>query len=211
MIVIATDSEDVAVIARAFGAHVELTSPSHPSGTDRIAEVMERSAYRRYQAVVNVQGDEPFIEEPQVLAALTGIEAGNDIGTVATPVRTIEAWEDPAVVKVVRRDDGSALYFSRAPIPFERDSEPDAQALGTERYLRHIGVYAYTRSALRAWIRMPVGELERIERLEQLRPLAAGMSIGVGVVEHAENGVDTLADAARAALMLQETVTSNFM
>ncbi len=190
----------------AFGARVELTSHEHPSGTDRIAEVMERPAFNGYEVVVNVQGDEPFITEAQVQAALAGVHAGADVGTVATPVRTLEEWRDPSVVKVVLREDGTALYFSRATIPFERGGDPDAAALGTEGYLRHIGVYAYTRAALRSWVALPQGELEQIERLEQLRPLAAGMKIGVGVVAEAKSGVDTLADAMRAEAALELNV-----
>jgi 3-deoxy-manno-octulosonate cytidylyltransferase (CMP-KDO synthetase) len=164
---------------------------------------MERPEYVSYDVVVNVQGDEPFITVEQVAAALSAIERGNDVGTVAAPVGSLEAWRDPSVVKVVRDNSGSALYFSRAPIPYERSGDPDDAVLATERYLRHVGVYAYTRSALRAWVNMPVGELESIERLEQLRPLAAGLSIGVGIVSSAESGVDTLADAERAAKKLQ--------
>ena len=179
-----------------------------PSGTDRAAELVARAAYGGYDVIVNVQGDEPFITEEQVSAALEAVFAGADVGTVAAPVATLEAWRDPAVVKVVRREDGTALYFSRSPIPFERGGDPDAAALGSERYLRHIGVYAYTRAALRSWVSLPAGVLEQIERLEQLRPLAAGMTIGVGVVAAAENGVDTPADAARAEAMLSARVTN---
>ena len=164
---------------------------------------MSRPAYAAYDVIVNVQGDEPFITEAQVEAALSAIKDGFEVGTVATPVRNLENWRDPSVVKVVRGEKGKALYFSRAPIPFERNGDPDAAALGSERYLRHIGVYAYTRKALQAWVSMGVGELERIERLEQLRPLAAGLSIGVGIVTEAENGVDTPADANRAQQVLQ--------
>jgi 3-deoxy-manno-octulosonate cytidylyltransferase (CMP-KDO synthetase) len=202
-VVIATDAPEIERVCRGFGAAVELTSPDHPSGTDRIAEVMERARYAAYDEVVNVQGDEPFVTEAQVNAALQGIRNGFDIGTASTPLRTLDAWRDPAVVKVVRREDGSALYFSRAPIPFERGGEPTRQALGGEHYLRHIGVYAYTRASLRKWVGLGPGTLEQIERLEQLRPLAAGMTIGVGVVAEAENGVDTPADAVLAEARLR--------
>jgi 3-deoxy-manno-octulosonate cytidylyltransferase (CMP-KDO synthetase) len=164
---------------------------------------MARPDYAGYGVAVNVQGDEPFVTEEQVAGALRAIEVGFDVGTVATPVRTLESWRDPSVVKVVRGEGGKALYFSRATIPFERGSSPDAQALGSERFLRHIGVYAYTRGALEKWVSLPQGELEQIERLEQLRPLSAGLSIGVGVVGEAENGVDTAADLERAAERLR--------
>ena len=201
-VVIATDSTEIAEACSAFGATAELTSPEHPSGTDRIAEVAERTAYVDYDVILNVQGDEPFVTESQVRAAVDAVRDGFDIGTVATPVRTLAAWRDPSVVKVVRGARGEALYFSRSPIPFERDGDPSPSALVSETYLRHIGVYAYTRSALRTWVRLPVHELERVERLEQLRPLAAGLKIGVGVVAEAEGGVDTPADAVRAEAKL---------
>jgi 3-deoxy-manno-octulosonate cytidylyltransferase (CMP-KDO synthetase) len=201
-VVVATDSEEVAEVCRAAGAVVELTSPDHASGTDRVAEVADRPAYREFDVVVNIQGDEPFVAEEQVAAAAALVREGWDVGTVATPVRTLEAWRDPSVVKVVRRDDGGALYFSRAPIPFLRDGDPTPEALGSHRFLRHLGIYAYSRSALGRWVSLPAGELERIERLEQLRALAAGLSIGVATVESAEGGVDTYDDARRAEARL---------
>lgn len=196
-VVVATDSEEVAAVCRAAGAVVELTAASHASGTDRVAEVAARPAYAGYDVVVNVQGDEPLVEEAPVAAATRLVVEGWDVGTAAAPVRTLEAWRDPAVVKVVRGGDGGALYFSRAPIPHRRDGDPSPAELASDRYLRHVGVYAYTPAALARWVRLPAGELERIERLEQLRALAAGLSIGVAVVENAEGGVDTHDDARR--------------
>ncbi|HEX7051308.1 MAG TPA: 3-deoxy-manno-octulosonate cytidylyltransferase [Longimicrobiales bacterium] len=197
-VVVATDSEEVAAACRAAGAAVELTRPTHPSGTDRVAEVAARPGYRDFDIIVNIQGDEPFITEAQVMAAAEQVREGWDVGTVATPVRTLEAWRDPAVVKVARRDDGAALYFSRAPIPFRREGDPSAADLATPRYLRHLGVYAYAPATLARWVALPPGALEEIERLEQLRALAAGLSIGVAVVAAAAGGVDTHEDARRA-------------
>jgi 3-deoxy-manno-octulosonate cytidylyltransferase (CMP-KDO synthetase) len=183
--VVATDSEEVAEVCRGFGAVAELTSPEHGSGTSRVAEVVTRRPYGGHDVVVNVQGDEPFVEESHLTAAAALAAGGWDVGTVATPVRYLEAWRDPAVVKVVLREDGGALYFSRAPIPHRRDGEPDAGELASGRYLRHVGVYAYAPAALARWVALPASWLERTERLEQLRPLAAGLSIGVAVVEDA--------------------------
>lgn len=197
-VVIATDSEEVAAVCQSFGAAVELTSATHASGTDRVAELVARPTYRDFTGIVNIQGDEPFIAEDQVTAAVARLHEGWDIGTVATPVRTLEAFRDPSVVKVVRRDDGGALYFSRAPIPHRRGADPTPEDLASPRYLRHLGVYAYTPDALERWVAMPVGELERLERLEQLRALAGGLSIGVAVVADAEGGIDTYEDARRA-------------
>jgi len=197
-VVVATDSEQVAAVCRTLGAPVELTSFLHASGTERVAEVVARPAYRGYDVVVNIQGDEPFVTEEQVRAAVELVEGGWDVGTVATPVRTLAAWRDPAVVKVVRGDDGRALYFSRAPIPHRRDGEPDERELASPRYLRHVGIYAYARPALERWVALPPHALERIERLEQLRALAAGLRVGVALVSHAEGGIDTPEEALRA-------------
>lgn len=201
-VVVATDSEEVVSACRAMGAEVSLTSPDHTSGTERAAEVVQRSEFAGFDLVVNVQGDEPFIGEAQVTDALEqAVRFG--IGTVATPVRTLEAWLDPAVVKVVRGEDGRALYFTRSPVPHARDREPTMAELASPDYLRHIGVYAYTPESLLRWVTLPVSPLERLERLEQLRPLAAGMRIGVAVVEKTEGGVDTPADARRAEVRLR--------
>jgi 3-deoxy-manno-octulosonate cytidylyltransferase (CMP-KDO synthetase) len=202
-VVIATDAPAVRELCASLGAECVLTLDSHESGTERIAEVVARPEYAGYGVVVNVQGDEPFVTEEQVMAAVAQVEFGFDIGTVAAPVGTLEAWRDPGVVKVVRRADGGALYFSRSPIPHCRDGEPTAAALASRRYLRHVGIYAYSPAVLQQWVGLPGMELERIERLEQLRALAAGLSIGVGIVESAEGGVDTAADAERAGRRLQ--------
>ncbi len=198
-IVIATDSEEIAEYARSIGAQVELTSPLHPSGTDRVAEVARRFPYRRYPVVVNIQGDEPFVDAIHLAEAVRLVRDEDwDVGTVATRVRGREEWLSPAVVKVVRADDGGALYFSRAPIPHPRGAEPGASDFEENEYLRHVGVYAYRADALQRWVKLPEGALERIERLEQLRPLAAGIRIGVSVAENAEGGIDTIEDAERA-------------
>lgn len=197
-IVVATDSPDIMELCGTLGAEAVLTSVAHRSGTERIAEVMARTEYRGYDVVVNVQGDEPFVREDQVAAAVTQLERGFDIGTVAAPVGTLTAWRDPDVVKVALRADGGALYFSRSPIPHSRDRDPSAAELCAPPYLRHVGLYAYSSAVLRRWLDLGENPLERIEKLEQLRALAAGLSIGVGVVADAEGGVDSLADAAYA-------------
>jgi 3-deoxy-manno-octulosonate cytidylyltransferase (CMP-KDO synthetase) len=201
--VVATDAAEIAAACAEFGAPFEMTSVAHPSGTDRVAEVVARPAYARYEIVVNVQGDEPFVTEAQVEAALAQVRGGCDVGTVSTPLRSLAAWRDPAVVKVVRRDDGGALYFSRAPVPWRRDGAPEEASLATAGYLRHIGVYAYRPAALARWVTLRPHPLEEIERLEQLRPLAAGLRIGVGLVAHGDGGVDTPEDLARASARLQ--------
>jgi 3-deoxy-manno-octulosonate cytidylyltransferase (CMP-KDO synthetase) len=202
--VVATDAEEVKAACEQVGAVAVLTSSMHESGTERTAEVMRMDAYRDYEVVVNVQGDEPLLEESHVRGAVEAVGRGFDIGTVATPLREVAAWRDPSVVKVVRRSNGAALYFSRSPIPFRREGEPSGSLLESDLYLRHVGVYAFTRQALERWVALPVSALEREERLEQLRPLGAGMTIGVEVVESAEGGVDTAEDVRRVEARLRE-------
>jgi 3-deoxy-manno-octulosonate cytidylyltransferase (CMP-KDO synthetase) len=201
-VVVATDAEEIVDVCRSFGADVVLTSSDHPSGTDRVAEVIGVPAWAGYDVIANVQGDEPFVREDHVAAAVEAVRQGWEVGTVATPVGSLEAWLDPSVVKVARRQDGAALYFSRAPSPHRRDAAPQPEELRSEPYLRHIGVYAYRREALLRWTKLPEAPLELIERLEQLRPLSAGMGIGVAVVGAAEGGVDTPEDARRAEARL---------
>lgn len=204
-VVVATDSDEVARVCRDLGAPVELTSPDHPSGTDRVAEVARREAYAGFEVVVNVQGDEPLVEEAHVEAAVDLVRDGGwDIGTCAAPLGDRAALHDPNVVKVVRSAGGGALYFSRAPVPHRRDGEPDPTELRREPFLRHVGLYACARPALLDWVERPPARLERIEKLEQLRPLEAGVRIGVAVVEAAAPGVDTPDDLARIEQRLAE-------
>jgi 3-deoxy-manno-octulosonate cytidylyltransferase (CMP-KDO synthetase) len=174
-----------------------LTDEAHPSGTDRVAEVAGRAEYRGYHAILNVQGDEPFVAAEALRGALSQVTARDfPLGTAAVRAdRDILARPD--VVKVVTADDGAAMYFSRAPIPFLRD-ETDA-AERDARILPHVGVYAYTPEALASWVALPVHPLERIERLEQLRPLSHGMRIGVAILDvAARSGIDTEADLEEA-------------
>jgi 3-deoxy-manno-octulosonate cytidylyltransferase (CMP-KDO synthetase) len=197
--VIATDSEEVAAAATKNGAEAVLTSPDHPSGTDRVAEVLKRREFAGFDAVLNVQGDEPFISTEAVRGALGMLRGEFTIGTAAVQASTASLAE-PSVVKVVTADDGRALYFSRAPIPFLREAKDIGDGvLLRERVWQHIGVYAYTRDALARWVELPAHPLERIERLEQLRPLAAGWAIGVALIAGPlRRGIDTEVDLARA-------------
>jgi 3-deoxy-manno-octulosonate cytidylyltransferase (CMP-KDO synthetase) len=197
--VIATDSDEVAKAARDNGAEAVLTSPDHVSGTDRIAEVARNREFAAFGTILNVQGDEPFISAAAVSGALGQVSGDVEIGTAA--VHASEGiLDEPSIVKVVTGDDGRALYFSRAPIPFLREPKDagDAEVLKS-RVWQHVGVYAYTKEALSRWVKLPTHPLERIERLEQLRPLAAGMAIGVALIPGPlRNGIDTENDLARA-------------
>lgn len=195
-VVVATDHDDVRAACAARGIPVVMTRSDHPSGTDRVAEVAALPEFSTFGILLNVQGDEPFVSREALAGAVQIVADGTaPIGTAAVPVGT-SALGHPDVVKVVCTDEGLALYFSRAPIPFLRD-QADFDVL-TPFVQQHVGVYAYTRSALDQWVGWLPHPLERIERLEQLRPLAHGLAIGVARVPAAEGGIDTEQDLQRA-------------
>jgi 3-deoxy-manno-octulosonate cytidylyltransferase (CMP-KDO synthetase) len=191
--VVATDSVEIAERVRQSGGEAVFTDSGHPSGTDRVAEVAARPDCRDVDVILNVQGDEPFVSGEAVRGALAQVSSGHfTLGTAAVRASR-DVLMRPEVVKVVAADDGAALYFSRAPIPFLRD-DADA-AVRDARVLHHVGVYAYTPDALARWVALPVHPLERIERLEQLRPLAHGMRMGIALTDEApRGGIDTEAD-----------------
>lgn len=198
-VVVATDSGEIASVVAQAGGTVAITRPDHPSGTDRVAEVVLGAAgdYASFEVIVNVQGDEPFIPPEAVRGARDMVATnGFDLGTAA--VRAEPAvLDDPDVVKVVCADDGRALYFSRAGIPYLR--HPSDASTRELLVRQHLGVYAYTRAALKRWVSLPSHPLEITERLEQLRPLAAGMSMGVALIDaQAPIAVDTEEDLMRA-------------
>jgi 3-deoxy-manno-octulosonate cytidylyltransferase (CMP-KDO synthetase) len=174
-----------------------MTRADHPSGTDRVAEVAGRPDCAAFEVIVNVQGDEPFVPTDAIAGAAGLVRSGRfPLATCATRAKA-DVVDNPDVVKVVCTDDGRALYFSRAPVPFLR--EKDDGPLRDAHIRHHLGLYAYSRAALQRWVSLPVHDLERIERLEQLRPLADGMAMGVHVVEAPPlGGVDTEDDLARA-------------
>jgi 3-deoxy-manno-octulosonate cytidylyltransferase (CMP-KDO synthetase) len=196
-VVVATDSEEIVAVVRERGGEVAMTRADHPSGTDRVAEVAERPDCAAFDVIVNVQGDEPFVPGDAIAGAAGLVRSGRfPLATCATRARA-DIVDNPDVVKVVCSDDGRALYFSRAPIPFLRD-RGDA-SLRNACLRHHLGLYAYSRAALQRWVSLPVHDLERIERLEQLRPLADGMAMGVHLVDAPPlGGIDTEDDLARA-------------
>ncbi len=204
-VVIATDEESVAGTVREAGADAVITGRHHVSGTDRVAEVARMSRFADFTTIVNVQGDEPFIGKQAIKGAEAIVSSGRfPLGTSASPA----PWEiatDPNVVKVVLGNDGRALYFSRSGIPYVRDRE----AIGSNeiKMLQHIGVYAYSREALEKWVSLPPHPLESTERLEQLRPLAAGIPMGVAIAEEPPaSGIDTEDDLSRANARWQEFI-----
>jgi 3-deoxy-manno-octulosonate cytidylyltransferase (CMP-KDO synthetase) len=206
-VVVATDDARIADVARAHGVGAVMTRADHASGTDRLAEVAATLAWPDERIVVNLQGDEPLAPPAGVrhVAELLARSAA-PMATLATPVEHAEQLFDPNVVKLVRRADGGALYFSRAPIPWARDAFATARdalpaGLGA---LRHIGIYAYRAGFLRAFVALPRSSLEVAESLEQLRALEAGHAIAVGLApEPFPPGVDTEADLARVEAQLR--------
>ena len=193
-LVVATDSPRIAEAVASTGIAVTLTDPAHPSGTHRVAEVARAAAYAGYDVVVNIQGDEPFISRDAIAGAIGRVARGDDIGTAAAPLAATDA-ADPARVKVVFDAAGRALYFSRAPIPFYQDLD----AVHGAPYWQHLGIYAYTLTALDRWMRLPPSPAETAERLEQLRALHGGLTIGVEPLqEPAWPGIDTADDLRRA-------------
>jgi 3-deoxy-manno-octulosonate cytidylyltransferase (CMP-KDO synthetase) len=201
---IATDDERIATAARGFGADVAMTARAHTSGTDRIAEVAITRGWQDEDIVVNVQGDEPLIP-PAVIDQVAQLLAANpraDIGTLAVKIDSLADLNDPNVVKAACDAGGRALYFSRAPIPFNRDAPTTVPPSA----LRHVGIYAYRVSALRKLAKLQPTRLEQIEKLEQLRALENGMEIRVALaVERPLADVNTAADLERAerALLLR--------
>lgn len=206
-VVIATDDARIFEACETFGAHVVMTSSDHPSGTDRIAEVSRTLDWDDDELIVNVQGDEPLIPPP-IIAQVAGLLQGRPdahMATLCTPIHDLVEYMDPNVVKVVAREDGSALYFSRAPIPWHRESAPAGLASQTRcrDALRHIGLYAYRAGALRTLADTPACPLETIERLEQLRALWLGFTILTDIAgETPGPGVDTQAQLEEVRRLL---------
>lgn len=194
-ILIATDSEEIADIARGFGAEVHMTA-EHPSGTDRVAEVAAAIS-TEFTHFVNLQGDEPELDSAcinRLVAAITA-DTSTQMATLATPIREATVLADPSCTKVVCDATGRAMYFSRCPIPFVRDGNIDP-ADADSPWLLHLGIYAYRREFLLELASMPPSRLEKLEKLEQLRALEAGARLQVAVVDEAAVGIDTSEDYA---------------
>lgn len=199
-VIAAVDDERVAEAAAGTGAEVCRTSPAHRSGTERIAEVVERMAVDPEAVVVNVQADEPLLP-PELIrqtAANLAARPAADVATLCEPIASADEVFDPNVVKVVRDDAGFALYFSRAPVPWRRDDFPRREGWRAGEHFRHLGLYAYRARFVREYMRIPPAALEVAESLEQLRVLAHGGRIHVDLAAAAPGpGVDTEADLAK--------------
>jgi 3-deoxy-manno-octulosonate cytidylyltransferase (CMP-KDO synthetase) len=193
-VIIATDSEEILQVCREHGWKAQMTSPAHRSGTERVHEISDREAADVY---INVQGDEPLVRPQQIESLLQVMEdPAVPVGTLMTPAAEIDI-PNPNAVKVVTDLAGRALYFSRATIPFDRDST-------RPRYFKHLGLYAYRKPALDRFVTLPESALEKSERLEQLRFLENGISIFVGETPHDSVGVDTEEDLQRAIEILRK-------
>jgi 3-deoxy-manno-octulosonate cytidylyltransferase (CMP-KDO synthetase) len=206
-VLIATDDERILGAARSFGGEAVLTSRAHASGSDRVAEVARARGWPPADIVVNVQGDEPLMPAVVIgqVAALLAARPHADIATLATPIESLDELMDPNVVKVVADAQGRALYFSRAPIPWNRDGAP--AGLASQRDCagawRHRGIYAYRVAALLRLAQLPPGALEEREKLEQLRALEHGLSIYVAeAIQQPGPDVNTLADLERVAALI---------
>ncbi len=204
---IATDDERVIEACAKFGARAAMTSGSHASGTDRIAEVAAREGWEENEIVVNVQGDEPLLPPALVRQAAELLEShpGAGVATLATPIESLAEFLDPNAVKVAVGRTGLALYFSRAPIPWPRDGAPQGLASQSQfgGALRHLGLYAYRVGVLKRLTAMSPSALEQTEKLEQLRALDNGVAIAVGLArERPGPGVDTEEDLVTVARLL---------
>jgi 3-deoxy-manno-octulosonate cytidylyltransferase (CMP-KDO synthetase) len=193
-LIVAADHEEIAVAVRSFGGAVVMTSPECASGTDRVAEVARELG--DVDIFVNVQGDEPEIAADSIDLAIELLERAPSavMATLATPIRDRARLDDPACVKVVFDERNRALYFSRAPIPFARNWDDGLLLAEPPTFYQHIGLYAYRRDFLLSIAELPRSAIEKIENLEQLRVLAAGYSIAVGVVSDPTVGIDTPED-----------------
>jgi len=198
-VIVATDDERIRDVAVKF-SRVEMTSPEHASGTDRVAEVIQRASG---DAAINIQGDEPMIE-PSVIDAVASALGNAEMATAATPLKDLKEFDNPNVVKVVVNSVERALYFSRRTIPYVRDaaSRSATEQLAAFPFLKHLGIYGYRRETLLQLVKFPMSPLERAEKLEQLRALENGIEIAVVRVNYEAVGVDVPGDVARVEQLL---------
>lgn len=203
-LIVATDSLEIMECVHGFGGKACLTG-EHPNGTDRIAEVAKQELFDA-EILVNIQGDEPEISPvfiDQLIEVLIQSPTA-DMATLATPIRELEQLQDPSCTKVVCRTDGSAMYFSRLPIPFTRDQSPESLLPDQSPWLLHLGIYAYRRPFLLNLTQIPPTPLEQLEKLEQLRALESGATIQVAQVTHPSVGIDTPEDYAQFVKRYQQ-------
>ena len=194
---VATDDERIFSTVESFGGKAVMTRADHKSGTDRICEALDKIG-GSYDIVINIQGDEPFIQPSQIRTVMECFDnPQTQIATLGKPFESIEAVENPNSPKIVLDNNNFAMYFSRSPIPFIRGTEK-SEWLGSYTFLKHIGMYAYRTEVLREISALPQSSLEKAESLEQLRWLQNGYRIKVGLTDVETIGIDTPEDLARA-------------
>ena len=200
-VIIATDDDRILKAASAFGAEAVMTRSEHRSGSERVAEVALHMVGDEEEIFVNVQGDEPLVEPDAIDALVEAVESdeGVSVATLMVPITKPADIMDPNIVKVVLDFDGNALYFSRAPIPWVRDRGAPVHA----QHMKHLGLYVFRRAALLDFPTLPVGDLERIEQLEQLRWMENGYKIRVAETQHDSVSVDVPEDVARVEQLLR--------
>jgi 3-deoxy-manno-octulosonate cytidylyltransferase (CMP-KDO synthetase) len=204
-VIIATDDERIRAAAARFGADCLMTSAHHASGTDRIAEVVRARGFAADDIVVNLQGDEPTMPAEVVARTAQALRdvASRDLATAVAPIASLREFLDPNCVKALRANDGRALYFSRAPVPWPRDSLVDGEPSSFIGAWRHIGIYAYRVRSLLQFAAWPPTPLETTEKLEQLRALEHGMHIHLETLARSPPaGVDTPEDLERVRMAL---------
>jgi 3-deoxy-manno-octulosonate cytidylyltransferase (CMP-KDO synthetase) len=204
-VIVATDNNDVARAVEAAGGEVCMTRADHQSGTERLAEVIEKYRFPDETVIVNVQGDEPMIP-PVIIRQVADNLAKSSVGmaTLAVPIESAEEAFNPNAVKVVRDAQGNALYFSRATIPWDRERFAVSQQAIGDHFLRHIGIYGYRAGFIRRYVSWQTSPLEQIELLEQLRVLWYGEKIHVDVAQAVPGaGVDTPEDLERVRAAMQ--------
>lgn len=201
---VATDDERIAEVCRAEGIDVVMTNPNHPSGTDRLSEVARIKGWAADDIIVNVQGDEPLLPATlvQQVADLLVAKPHCAMSTLCEPIHQLEEFERDSIVKVVMSQLNEALYFSRSPIPYDRDAAKQTEKSLHQHAYRHLGLYAYRVSLLQEYVTWEMGSLEQLESLEQLRVLENGHRIAIDIAQvNLPPGVDTQADLDRLNAM----------
>jgi 3-deoxy-manno-octulosonate cytidylyltransferase (CMP-KDO synthetase) len=201
-VTIATDDERIVNIVKGFGGNVILTRPDHPSGTDRCFEAAQKLGLSDGAVIINIQGDEPFINPGQIeLLATCFDNQETQIATLVKKLTKMEELDSPAIAKLVLDNNSNALYFSRSPIPFVRNADKENR-LAETIYYKHIGIYGYRYKVLEKVVALKQSPLELAESLEQLRWLENGFSIKVKVTEYESFAIDTPADLEIANKMV---------
>ncbi|PCI22963.1 MAG: 3-deoxy-manno-octulosonate cytidylyltransferase [Piscirickettsiaceae bacterium] len=208
-VVVATDDERILNCVKRAGFNAEMTLPSHTSGTERLTEVVDKLAWSDDTVIVNCQGDEPLIPTELIYTAAKALTEQSiaQVASLCAPIKNAEEVFNPNAVKVVRDANDYALYFSRAPIPWDRENFPNNTSTQQKVHYRHIGIYSYTAGFLRRYVTWPACVLEQLESLEQLRILYQGERILVPAVDQVpEAGVDTQEDLDRINTLLKKRI-----